>query len=125
MAGFEPPREVAPPGRESVDPGLDGIEVATNLGRRELAAEVVLSHLLHANLGPTGVALASIEQRGAEHELILGEDVRLDDKRFARQTARGEAAAVDLGADILDDSQPQIEFEFGTCSVAGEYGGDV
>jgi len=114
LSGVEPLGKLPAPGPELVDPTLDGVDVAAELGHGELTPPAVVDQRRHRHGGPLARPLVPEEQRGREGLVAVAEDARLHGHRLPDDAPGREPAAVDLGRDCLDDDPfPAVGWEVG------------
>ena len=102
LAGLDALGELAAPGLEAVDPGLEGEPVAAEFGDGELGPPAVVGQWHHRDLDPAGAGFMAVADGGGDGVVAVGEDVGLDRHLVAERPLGGKAPAVDLGRHGLD-----------------------
>ena len=95
-------QEVAPPGLEIVDPGLDRVAVARVAIDRERPAPAVVVDEGHRGDAPVGLFLRAPEQAGGDLVVAVGDDVGGHLHRVADLALDRKPAAFDLRRHRLD-----------------------
>src|SRR5713226_4181667 len=114
LSGLDAFGELAAPGLEGVDPGLDREAVPSQLGDRELGPPAVVAQRDHRHLGPVRLAVVPVPDDASERVLTVGDDVRLDGHLLARGSPGRKPPGVDFGRDRLDgDPSPAIDVRLG------------
>ncbi len=102
--------QVARPGVEPVDPGLDRVPVAADGVHAELGPEPVVAQRLHRHLGPRFLVVVPVEQHRADQVVPVGDDLGLDHHRIADDALDREPSAVDLRRQLRDrDPAPAVQ----------------
>src|SRR5207247_9555371 len=97
LAGRQAFGELAAPCLEMIDPGLDRVDVAAELGDRELTPPAVVAERRHWRLAPSRRSLVPIAHDGGQGVVTVGEDVRLDDHGLADDPLGRGSAVFHLG----------------------------
>ena len=85
-----------------VDPALDRVGVAAELGDVEAAAPAVVDERRHRHLGPIRRRLVAVLEHGGERVVAVREDVGFDDHALADGPFDRKSAGVHLWRDGLD-----------------------
>ena len=104
-AGLEFLVQVAVPGLEMVDPGLDGVRVQPEFGDGELTAPAVIHQRLHQDLR------VSKPQHGGDHIMPVSKNVGFDDVLLADGTFDRESPCVNFRFNAFDN-YPLASFSF-------------
>ena len=89
-------RERLPPALESIDPPFDRVLVVHERVDAERRRPAVVAERRHRRLAPAILACTAREQRGREHVVAVGEDVRFDLDAFPDGALDWKPSAVDL-----------------------------
>jgi hypothetical protein len=100
------PRDLVPPGREPVDPGLDGELPPTALVHLEGTRPAVVPQRLERRLAPPPRARTAVADRRAEQLVAVAEDRRRHVDAVADGRLDRVAPAVDLRRHVLDQDPP-------------------
>jgi hypothetical protein len=103
LARLMPLFQIAPPGSEAVDPSLHGVIVAAHFVHDKVPLPAVLPYGLHPHF-PPGVFLGGpVQQRAGNQIVPVAEGVDTDFDDFAHDAFEREAAAVNRGAQVLEN----------------------
>src|SRR5262245_28429216 len=95
-------QKITAPGRECVGPSLDGVDVTTDLGRREARRPAIVLLQRHGNAEPFVGAFAPPEQLGGEHGISIANDIGPDVYLLADHALDRETACIDDWINVLD-----------------------
>ena len=122
LAGVDFLAQLLSPGRNSIDPALDRVFVATRRPDGKDGRPSVVAERFHRDRRPLCVTGAMIEQRGRYRVVAVGKDVRGDDDPIARRPLDRKPPIVDPRADALDDDaadEGRVECRINRGSRAG------
>ncbi len=102
--GFSLANESAPPGREVVDPRFEGVLVSPELFDAEFAPLPVFTNHQHRRFDPLLFTFPAMEHDSCDDGLVFRKHVGLDNEALAHDGFGWKAAAVDFGANTLDDN---------------------
>ena len=114
------PLEFAPPRLEMIHPRHHRVCVAARTRRREFCTPHIVGLRLHVDLDSRRSSPAAPPaQHHAQSVVAVGEAMRFDGHRFARDALVGKAAAVDRRQDRIDDrAHPALGRRRGRWSAA-------